>query len=229
MIHREDIIHAARPLRWIFWGALLVLVDISFSMTFGETGFQFDLLNDTLGMLLITAAVGRLRNIGLDSSYANRMQFIHWVAIVALLESLMNHFVFQKSWLLMSLSLALDLATIVALLAFCTSMRDVCRAGMLAEAGQKWHRTFVLFLVLYGIPGLLLVFFGIAAIATNQSFRFDLTPSALVIGLLFLVPLFYFFSATSTMARAAEAMPESTPELAPEPAPLPHATALRGY
>lgn len=207
MIHREDIIHAARPLRRIFWGALLVLVDISFAWRFGDTGFRLDLLDDTLGMLLITAAIGQLRDIPMGGWYATRMVFLHWVAIVALLDSVLQHFIFPKPWLLAFLSLVMPFVMIAALLALCACMRDVCRAAMLSEEAQRWQRAFVLFLAFSGI---LLALIGLGVLTIGLPAHFTPTPDLLWIGVLFLVPNFYFLRATSTMARAVEEMPPAT-------------------
>lgn len=214
MIHREDIIHAVRPLRRIFWGALLVLVDISFSLDFGEIGLRLDLLDDTLGMLLITLAVGRLRDIPMGGWYGTRMVFLHWVAIVALLDSFLQHFIFPKPWLLASLSLVMPFVMIAALLVLCACMRDVCRAATLSGEAQRWQRAFALFLVFCGIPSVLLVMVESGVLTVGLPAHFTPTPGMLWIGLLFLVPPLYFFRATSSMARAIEEMPPASLRLA---------------
>lgn len=222
MMNRDDIIHAARPLRWIFWGALLVLADVILSWTSGPIGFRLDILDDTVGMLLITAAVGRLQAILVDASYARRMRFIRWVSLLALLDSILQHFIFPKPGLLTFLLLVLGVAMIAAFLSFCACMRDLCRAATLDEAARMWDRTLVVFVLFYGIPGIGLVLFGLAALVDGRTYQLDVGPGTLLIGLLFLVPLFYFFTATKQMARAAEAMPAATVT----PAPLPGATAV---
>lgn len=224
MIHRSDIIHAARSLRWIFWGALLVLLDIIFSMTFGEIGFRLDLLDDTPGMLLIIAAVGPLRGIGMGGWYATRMVFVHWVAIIALLDSVVQHFIFPKPWLLAFVSLVLPFVMIGSMLVLCVCMRDVCQAATLSEAARKWQRAFVLFLIFNGIPSILLVMVAPGVLAVSLPAHVTPTPGMLWIGLLFLVPAIYFFSATSTMARAAEEMPPDALRVAL----LARATAMPG-
>jgi hypothetical protein len=206
VIHRDDtfyadVFHAARPLRWIFWGVLLVLLDFSFSMTMNGEGFRIDILDDTLGMLLITAAVARLRAIRVDSSYATRMTFILGISILAVLESILDHCIFAQPPLLAFLVQILGIAKIVASVLFCACMRHLCREALLPEAAGKWHTTLALFLVFYGIPfGLLLII----AMSAGETFHIDVGPGMLLIGLLFLVPLVSFLRATSAMARSAE-------------------------
>jgi hypothetical protein len=226
VIHREYIIHTAPPLRRIFWGALLVLLDVTYTWTSNGEGFRVDFLSDTVGLVLIIAAVTRLGDIRMGSSYVSRMRFIRWVSILLLLESLMQHFIFDTPWLLTFLSSVLGIATIVAVLWFCACMRDVCREAMLAEAARIWHRTLVLFLVVYGIPWGLLLIAALIAMVTGRPFHFDLGPAGgLLFVAVFVVPLLSFFSATATMARSAEEMPAATPEAAT----LPRATALHGH
>jgi hypothetical protein len=204
MIHRIDIVHAARPLRHVFWGALLVLLDVAFAVSSGGEGFRIDILNDTLGMALITAAVARLRGIPVSASYATRMKFIHWVSILGVIETAVGHLIFAQPWLLTFLLQILGMAKIVALLLFCACMRDLCVEGMLAEAARRWRTTLALFVALYGIPLGLLQIAGIITMSTGDSFYIDLGPGMLVIGAIFFVPLVSFFRATSTMARSAE-------------------------
>jgi hypothetical protein len=204
MIHRVDIVHAVRPLRHVFWGALLVLLDVAFTLTSGGEGFRIDLLNDTVGMALITAAVARLRGIPVSASYAARMKFVHWVSILAVIASAIDHLIFARPWLLTFLWQILGMAEIVALLLFCACMRDLCVEGLLAEAGRRWRTTLALFVALYGMPFGLLQIAGIITVLTGGSFHIDLGVGALVIGAIFFVPLVSFFRATSTMARSAE-------------------------
>ena len=203
-MHPVSIVHAVRPLRRIFWGALLVLLDLTFSTTTNDVGFRLDLLDDTVGMVLITAAVATLRDTRVSPSYAGRMGFVRWVAILALLESILDHFIFPQPALLASLVQALGIAKPVAVLLFCACMRDLCREAMLPEAGRKWHTTLMTFLFLYGIPLALLT---LAAILPEGAIHIDVGPWMLLALPIFLVPLISFFSATSTMARLAESAP----------------------
>lgn len=214
MIHRVNIIHASQPLHRIVWGALLVLFDVTFTWTAGGEGFRLDIVSDTVGLMLITAAVGRLRDISTDASYVNRMRAIHWVSILVLLESLMQHFIFNTPEWLKLLSSALGLATILAVLCFCACMRDLCREVMLDDAARAWRRTIALFLFCYGIPCGALVIVGLASTMTGQPPHLDLGPGILWLGALFLVSLVSFFSATATMARSAEKMSNFTLEAA---------------
>jgi hypothetical protein len=213
-MHREPIIHVVRPLRRLFWGALLVLLDFTFSTTTNGVGFRLDLLDDTVGMVLITAAVATLWDMHVSPSYAARMGFVRWVAILALLESILDHFIFPQPALLAFFVQALGIAKPVAALLFCACMRDLCREAMLSEAGSKWHTTLMLFLFFYGIP---LALLQLAAMLPDGAIHIDVGPWMVLVLPIFFVPLISFFSATSTMERLAE------------PAPLPRAITTWPY
>lgn len=221
-MHRVHIIHAIRPLRRLAWGALLVLLDFTlFKYTNDGVGFRLDLLDDTVGMVLIASAVATLRDIYVSPSYAVGMGFVRWVAILALLESILDHFIFPQPALLELSVQALAIAKLVAILLFCACMRELCREAMLPEAGRKWLTTLMLFLVVYGIP---LALSQLAAILPDAAIHIDAGPWMIWVVLIFLVPLISFFSATSTMARLAESAPSprtattSWPYVAPPPA-----------
>jgi hypothetical protein len=188
------------------WGTLLVLFDITYTSTSNGAGFRVDFISDSVGLLLITVAVGRLRHIPMDSSYATGMIFVHWVSILSLLESLMQHFVFDSPWLLTFLSSVLGIARIVAVLSFCACMRHVSREALLDDAERIWLRTLVFFFVLYGIPLGVLLTMGLVAMVTGQPPRLDPGSNIVWLGVLFLLPLLSFVSATATMARSAETM-----------------------
>ena len=44
---------AISSLRLIFWGGLLCIFDIAFTMRSGHSGYRLDLLNDFVGMIMI--------------------------------------------------------------------------------------------------------------------------------------------------------------------------------
>jgi hypothetical protein len=58
------------PLRLIFWGGLLCLIDITMTQRINGVSFKFDLLDDFLGMVLVTIGVFRLSRFAPSRSYA---------------------------------------------------------------------------------------------------------------------------------------------------------------
>lgn len=191
------------PLRLIFWGGLLCLIDVSFSQTVNGSGFKFDLLDDFLGMLLVTIGVFRLGRFAPSRSYAKGMAFVKVVAVVSTFKALIDHWVFRTPepwdmfWTFFSM---IELAAMVV---FCSTMHLLCRVYDLDEAARSWKTTTFLYVVIYTIPLGLVYASSLVAGMTGKSFHYNVGGWALLAILFFVVPLIHFFVSTSRMARAA--------------------------
>jgi hypothetical protein len=90
----QSIKEAITPLRMIFWGGLLCILDITLNFKTTEGwGFKCDILDDTVGMILITVGVFRLRAIPVHQRYATLMKFVQILSVLNLLDSIRAHFV----------------------------------------------------------------------------------------------------------------------------------------
>src|SRR5581483_7718529 len=96
MLDRQHVIAAVKPLRFIFWGGLLWIFDLTFTTTTNGTGFRCDVLDDTVGTLLITIAIFRLAGAPVGPRYGAIMTFLEPVAIASVIATAMHHFVFEK-------------------------------------------------------------------------------------------------------------------------------------
>ena len=200
---RASLAATITPLRLIFWGALLCLIDINFSQTVNGSGFKFDLLDDFIGMSLITAGVFRFAGFTPSHSYAKSMAFVKVVAVVSTFKALLDHFVFRApavwnfAWTFFAL---LELGAIVL---FCSNMHLLCRALELDWPARSWKTTATLFGCIFAVP--LGLFYSASLIATllGRSFHFSLGILGLLLLPVFAIPLFHFFASTSRMARAA--------------------------
>lgn len=201
---RTRLLRAVGPLRWIFWGGLLCLFDFSITSTSNGTGIRFDLLNDFLGMLLITAGVFRLGSIEIARSYTRAFGFVKAVAVVSAVEALFGHFVFERPAFVSFLSQVFALAELAAMLVFCLTMRLYCLAADLEASARSWKTTTTLFLVIYALPLGAFYLASAVAVATESSFNLDLGLAGLLLLPVFFAPLLHFFMSTSRMAREAE-------------------------
>ena len=190
------------PLRLIFWGGLLCLFDFWFTSGSKRSGFKLDILNDFVGMILITVGVFRIVAAMPPGKERRTLNLIGTVAVFSTLAAFLGHLVFEHpeplSWALSILSLA----ELWAILVFCAIMGSACRHGGLDAASRSWNTTFVLFFVIYLIP---LGFFHLAALVamgTRSEFRIDLGPAGLLLLPVFFWPMVHFFVSTSRMARA---------------------------
>ena len=127
-----------RGLRAIFWGGLLVILDFKISESVNGSGFQLDLLNDTLGWILVLSGVLKLRPAGTGDLYRRRMTFVTWIAVLNLVDSLRS-FTVGVRWpeALELASTVLGLCTLIAVVRFCSAMVSLsAEAGLLRSEAQ---------------------------------------------------------------------------------------------
>ncbi|MFQ5655490.1 MAG: hypothetical protein ACE5GW_12265, partial [Planctomycetota bacterium] len=203
-LSRQTIEASIAPLRLIFWGGLLCILDFYITRTMNGVGFRFDFLNDFVGMLLITAGVFRLSEISVSDRYRNAMLFVRVIAVLGVIDAIQAHLIYiQPAFVQLVLSFA-GLANLAATLCFCIAMRWLCEACPLPTAAASWRTTTILFLVIWVFPIGLLHLAGIAGAITGESLHLELGALALLLIPLFAVPLIHIFVSTSRMRRAAE-------------------------
>ena len=191
------------PLRLIFWGGLLCLIDITMTQRVNGVGFKFDLFDDFLGMLLVTVGVFRLARFAPSRSYAKGMAFVKVVAVVSTFKELIDHWSFSTPDVWDLAWTAFSLAELTAMVVFCSTMHLLCRVMDLDEPARSWNTTTVLVVVVYAIPLGLLHAVSLVAGMIGRSFHFNVGPWGLLVLPLFAYPLIHFFVSTSRMARAA--------------------------
>jgi hypothetical protein len=191
------------PLRLIFWGSLLCLIDISFSQTVNGSGFKFDLLDDFIGMTLITVGVFRFARFAPSHSYAKSMAFVKVVAVVSTFKALLDHFVFRAPAVWDFAWTFFGLAELAAIVVFCSNMHLLCRALELDWPARSWKTTATLFVCITAIPLGLFYSASLIAMLIGKSFNVNLGPLGLLLIPVFAIPIFHFFASTSRMARAA--------------------------
>jgi hypothetical protein len=206
MLH-EDVQRAIRPLRFIFWGGVLCVIDITFSSASNGHGFRFDLANDAFGMLLVMIGVFALGAIEIKDSYASAMTFVKVISVLALIDAVWWHVMIPHVPVaLVVVQLLLAVASLVAIVVFCIAMQWFCETAQLEEVVGSWRTTRLLFVIIYLLPLGLFYIASIIALVLGESFNIQLGPAGLLLLPVFLVPLIHFFVSTSRMARAAEAM-----------------------
>lgn len=197
---------AIQPLRLIFWGAIICLLDLSFSSTVNGKGWTFDLINDFVGTVMILIGVTKLGQIWLDDRYTAMMKFIIVVAVLSCINALHNHLIYDVATPVAFFFTIVGLAGMIATVLFCVAMRKLCLAWDLGRAADSWKMTCILFVAIYLLP--LGLFYAAAAVAllTGSHFNVDLGPAGLLILPVFIVPLIHFFVSTSRMSREAGAV-----------------------
>jgi hypothetical protein len=208
---RSRLLGVITPLRLIFCGALLCLFDFSFSIMTNAGSFEFYILNDLLGMILITVGVFRLGAIQVTHTYSTGMAFVMVVSIISTIEALIDqmdalidHWIFRApdGWIFFWTFFGL--VSLAAIIVFCLCMRLFCREENLDGPSRSWHTTTMLFLFIFVLPLGLFYIAALIAMITGQSFNIDLGPAGLLVLPIFAIPIIHFFVSTSRMAKAAE-------------------------
>lgn len=200
------------PLRLIFWGGLLCVLDFSVSNSTtinGQitSGFKFDFLNDFLGMLLVTLGIYRLMKFDLDSGYRLNMMIVFAISLVNCLIAFADHFVFDTPMPLALLLALFSLATLVATLLFTTAMIQLADAYGMWESSVSWRFTRLLVIAIWVIPFGVLNLLMLGALLTGRNFHFAIGFIMIPVLLATVVPLVYLFISTSTMKDEAEQAP----------------------
>jgi hypothetical protein len=168
------------------------------------TGLQFDFLNDFVGMLLITVGIKKLSAFAIDPSFQTAMAFALVCSLLNCVKAFMGHFVFPTPVILALASNVLSLATLGAIVMFCTSMRRLSVAYDLNGSADNWTTTLVLVIILWVIPLGVLHFAGLGALLFGQPFHWDIGCFIIPVLCIFIVPLVYLFMSTSQMRFEAE-------------------------
>lgn len=200
-----------RALHCVFFGGLLCLVDITHSSIArfrGElSGWRFDFLSDTLGVILILFALHTLRRFNLGGRYDGHLRFAWCVAWLSLFDTIHAHWIYDRSEFVRAAIAVLSLTRLVAIMAFCTAMITLAGFVVAGTAVRSFRTTRLLFAMLYVAPLAVLYLLHLAALAgAKVSFHWT---GEWVVGLLaiFALPLVHFFVSTRRLKASLEQRP----------------------
>ncbi len=129
-LSHDEIQKTVTPLAFIFWGGLLCIFDVTFSVG-GPGGLRFDIINDFVGMLMITSGVYLLGKINVHDRYRKAMVFVTVIAVLSCIDAFQEHVIYQSPPFLSFLLSVLAALAMAAAVVFCLSMRWLC-----SEAGH---------------------------------------------------------------------------------------------
>jgi hypothetical protein len=205
------------PLRLVFWGGLICLFDLNFSQTTNGRGFIFDVLNDAVGMILISTGVFRLGSCQVNDRYEKVMLFVKVVAVLATLDAFRAHIITPLPAAVSFVLHILGIANLAAIIAFCYSMKWLSSSTRLTASESSWRTTTMLFIFIYAVPLGIVHLMGAASIVTGTSFSFNMGPAGLLLLPVFAIPIVHLFVSTSRMQREAESGDKSFDEWAGTP------------
>jgi len=201
----SDHIHAAiKPLRLIFWGGILWIFDLTFSTTTNGSGYRCDVLDDTVGTILIAIGVFRLSRAGVHGNYSTLMLIVRLTILASIIETAMKHFIFAYPAPLDFLLNVLGLCQLTAIILFCVAMKQFCAEANLQKVAASWQVTFLLFCFIYVLPLGFMYLAALIALLAGTSFNVNLGVAGLLLLPVFAAPLIHFFVSTSRMRRAAD-------------------------
>jgi hypothetical protein len=198
---------AYQALGRIFWGVLICVLDFNLSTTTNREGFKFDVISDVIGAILIVRGLGQLQPLVFDRQYAGILSFCYIVAMVEVLEAIVDHFIIQ--WPL-PLGIAYGIWSLVSLYAvfrFCGSMRIFCFSATLFETEATWitSERFILWLVL--IPAIGMQIVGLMATGAGPRGLASLGPLVIAVAVAALVALIHLLL---SIARTRTALRDAT-------------------
>lgn len=202
----QQIHTTVKALRLIFWGGLICIFDFTITSTVNGEGWKLDIINDLVGMIMITWGVRQLCGMSVQPSYQTAIYLVLAVSVLSCLEALHAHWIYDVPPLISFLLSVHGVLSMAAIVVFCVAMRWLCREFGLARAEESWKITTWLFVGIYLIP--LGFFHGSAAItiATERSFNINLGPVGLLLIPVFCIPLVHLFVSTSRMKNDAESL-----------------------
>lgn len=127
------------------------------------------------------------------------MRFVFICAVLNCVKAFLGHFVFRSPVIFDVLINLLGLASICATVLFCTSMYRLSSAFALYRSAISWLTTRLLVIILWVIPLGLLYVWGLVALFTGQSFRWNIGLAILPVLVVFIVPLIHLLISTSRM------------------------------
>jgi len=196
-----DIKRIVTALRLIFWGGIICVLDFKYN--------GFDIINDVIGAIMIAWGVFRLSNLGVHRHYHVAMLFVMIISILYIAEAIIAHFHYRIPGPIAFVMHFYGIAKMLATVVFCVAMLWLCIAAGLPRSEKSWKITMILFGAIYLIPWGLLHFVWIVCLITGKRFSFNIGPAALLILLVFIVPLIHLFISTSRMKTEAASILEN--------------------
>jgi hypothetical protein len=147
----------------IFWGVVICVLDFNLTMTTNSEGFKFDVISDVIGAILIARGIGQLRPLVFDPHYAGTMDFCSIVAMIAVLDAIVDHFVLRWPMPMRVAHSMWDIVSLYAVYRFCGAMRTFCFSASLFDTEATWMTSERLVMWLVLVPAVIIQVFGLMA------------------------------------------------------------------
>jgi hypothetical protein len=192
------------PLRLIFWGTLIVVIDFNIN--------SFDLINDFIGMVMITAALGKLCRLPVSKLYHTEMFWNYVISFVATIIDFFGEIItltiqpitISSFTILGFVSELVLLFCLWRCLSFCRCMEEICESKNLSRCSESWQ--YSRSLIAYGMIVPFISFFLFLYTTEilniqNQVKEISIVLMFLVVGL-FVWGIIHFLMSVSRMINA---------------------------
>lgn len=223
--HRD----AITPLRLVFWGMIICIVDLPFRVDSGGVGCTFDIINDVVGTVMVLVGVVRLGGQPVDGAYRSMLGYVQFAVALCVLVAIHSHFVYEVPIPVTLAEGLISLLGLIAIFVFASAMIAFCDEGEFAEAATSWRLTRLLVICIYLVPAGLAIVIGAVVLAVSGEVRhFQYNTSggsvewgAACFGILLLVVLAFvpFIHGLVSIFRTIKALRDAPPgpDLPPTP------------
>lgn len=194
------------PLRLIFWGGLFVVLDFNLgagviSETGARIGGRFDVLNDTLGLFLMTGGLVSIASRKVWSGgYETMISLVAGGAVAACLGAVVEWWFPWRSRVSPTATWLLGAVAIALIFLFCLAFAWLGESLRLPAVAAAWHRTAWLSLACYGGAA---IFIRVMASGSEVELEVSGIPLLALI-LVQSAPLVSLFAVTRQMLKATE-------------------------
>lgn len=202
--------HIIRNLNLIFWGAIIVFLDFSFSKTMNGTGIKIDLINDFVGSIMICVGVSRIAKLQISiPSYKTSIRFVIVASVLQILFSVLDFVVIKTPEIIITIKNIAGLFIYLGIVMFCRAMMFFSMEGVLKESQKRWKIAKYLFLWVYLIPFGTFVLLGESFfLLYNERYESQIysgMKGRMIIFAILLIPIIYGLVTIHTMKKEIRA------------------------
>ncbi len=180
-------------LRLLFWGILLIVIDIRYSdfdvQLNTNVTLHLDNFYHVAGAALILWGLSILLKLKINKAYYISMMYCFCISISLTIKTLSELISFPPITALSIVSRILVFAYVVAVLSFCFSMRQLSVHYNFITSEEKWTSCLKQFVLSYAILIISLLIFPTINLITNGEFKLSTTGSLKYLFLGILIPL----------------------------------------
>lgn len=148
-------------LNLIFWGLIVIMIDISYTNTINGVGINIDIVNDLIGSIMIFRGVSFFADLTFENkNYVHSTMMAILGSILLIIETIFDFLIFEGFHSLDFLASLIDIFIVYAAIHFCKAMRIFSEEKLLKDSIEGWKLTEVLFFWILLIPSVVFTFLG---------------------------------------------------------------------